>query len=98
MTGKFPARRASNAENVPYDYLIMDYCQFSNISRTLVGNKIVDHSDVVGAAPELYINSNYVVPRHMHMSTDDGEDNSFKHIDNNTAELSIYTLTQVNLG
>ena len=23
----------------------------SNISRTLVGNKIVDHSDVVGASP-----------------------------------------------
>ena len=27
------------------------YCQVSNISGTLVGNKIVDHSDVVGAAP-----------------------------------------------
>ena len=27
------------------------YRQISNISRTLVGNKIVDHSDVVGAAP-----------------------------------------------
>ena len=27
------------------------YCQTSNISRTLVGNKIVDHSDVVGASP-----------------------------------------------
>ena len=26
------------------------YCQTSDISRTLVGNKIVDHSDVVGAA------------------------------------------------
>ena len=25
--------------------------QTSNISGTLVGNKIVDHSDVVGAAP-----------------------------------------------
>ena len=25
--------------------------QTSNISRTLVGNKIVDHSDVVGASP-----------------------------------------------
>ena len=25
------------------------YCQTSNISHTLVGNKIVDHSDVVGA-------------------------------------------------
>ena len=27
------------------------YCQVSNISRSLVGNKIVDHSDVVGASP-----------------------------------------------
>ena len=27
------------------------YCQFSNISRTLGGNKTVDHSDVVGASP-----------------------------------------------
>ena len=28
-----------------------DYRQVSNIRRTLVGNKIVDHSDVVGAPP-----------------------------------------------
>ena len=27
------------------------YCQVSNIRRTLVGYKIVDHSDVVGASP-----------------------------------------------
>ena len=27
------------------------YCQVSNISRTLVGNTIADHSDVVGASP-----------------------------------------------
>ena len=27
------------------------YCKTSNISHTLVGNKIVDHSDVVGASP-----------------------------------------------
>ena len=27
------------------------YRQVSNIRRTLVSNKIVDHSDVVGAAP-----------------------------------------------
>ena len=27
------------------------YCQTSNISYTLLGNKIVDHSDVVGALP-----------------------------------------------
>ena len=27
------------------------YCQVSNISGTMEGNKIVDHSDVVGASP-----------------------------------------------
>ena len=27
------------------------YSQVSNISRTLVDNEIVDHSDVVGASP-----------------------------------------------
>ena len=27
------------------------YRQISNIRRTLVGNKIVDHSDIVGASP-----------------------------------------------
>ena len=27
------------------------YHNVSNIGRTLVGNKIVDHSDVVGASP-----------------------------------------------
>ena len=30
---------------------VQHYHQASNISRTLVGNKIVDHSDVVGASP-----------------------------------------------
>ena len=45
-----------------YDYVQMywpsqkciteeEYRQVSNISRTLVGNWIVDHSDVVGASP-----------------------------------------------
>ena len=29
----------------------VDYSQVSDIRRTLVGNKIVDHSDVVGASP-----------------------------------------------
>ena len=28
-----------------------NYRKFSNISRTLVGNEIVDHSDVIGASP-----------------------------------------------
>ena len=31
--------------------LIRYYRKTSNISRTLVGNKIVDNSDVVGASP-----------------------------------------------
>ena len=31
--------------------MLMYYSQFSNISRTLVGNQIVDHSDVDGASP-----------------------------------------------
>ena len=30
---------------------VLKYRQVSNISRTLAGNTIVDHSDVVGAAP-----------------------------------------------
>ena len=30
---------------------IRNYPQVSNIRRTLVGNNIVDHSDVVGASP-----------------------------------------------
>ena len=30
---------------------LLNYCQTSNISGTLVGNKIVDHSDVAGASP-----------------------------------------------
>ena len=32
-------------------FVISIYHQVSNIRRTLVGNKIVDHSDVVGASP-----------------------------------------------
>ena len=31
--------------------LYSNYCQVSNIRHTLVGNNIVDHSDVVGASP-----------------------------------------------
>ena len=30
---------------------VTKYRQVSNISRTLVGSKIVDHADVVGASP-----------------------------------------------
>ena len=32
-------------------YSRYEYRQTSNINRTLVDNKIVDHSDVVGASP-----------------------------------------------
>ena len=32
-------------------FLYLYYCQTFNISCTLIGNKIVDHSDVVGAPP-----------------------------------------------
>ena len=32
-------------------YWDLTYCKTSNISRTLAGNIIVDHSDVVGASP-----------------------------------------------
>ena len=35
-------------QSIPRD---KQYRQVSNIRRTLVGNKIVDHSDVVGASP-----------------------------------------------
>ena len=36
----------------PVTYFIYDiYRQVSNIRRTLVGTKIVDHSDVIGASP-----------------------------------------------
>ena len=31
--------------------MVLVYRQTSNIRRTLVGNKIVDHSDLVGASP-----------------------------------------------
>ena len=37
--------------NKAFLWNILNYRQVSNISRTLVGNKIVDHSDVVGASP-----------------------------------------------
>ena len=38
-------------KNWPITRINIDYRQTFNISRTLVGNKIVDHSDVVGALP-----------------------------------------------
>ena len=39
----------SGGVNAPQ--IIFIYCQVSHITRTLVGNKIVNHSDVVGASP-----------------------------------------------
>ena len=33
------------------DIYCVRYCQTPNIRCTIVGNKIVDHSDVVGASP-----------------------------------------------
>ena len=32
-------------------YVPLQYCQTSNISHALIGKKIADHSDVVGASP-----------------------------------------------
>ena len=45
--------KPSNYSNMMQDTYCMDrsYRQVSNIRRTLVGNQIVDHSDVVGASP-----------------------------------------------
>ena len=40
-----------NWEVITYPCLNRNYRQVSNIRRTLVSNKIVDHSDVVGASP-----------------------------------------------
>ena len=37
--------------NIVCQYVLGAYQYTSNISRTLVGNKIVDHLDVVGASP-----------------------------------------------
>ena len=39
------------AEKNRHYNMTIKYRQISNISRTLVGNKFVDHSDVVGASP-----------------------------------------------
>ena len=57
-TGEFSAQMASYAENVSiwwrhhdFAHILQDYTQTCNISRSFVGNNIVDHSDVVGASP-----------------------------------------------
>ena len=36
---------------IPNQFIGTNYCQISNIRRTLVGNKMVDDSGVVGASP-----------------------------------------------
>ena len=38
-------------KHIPIWVQITKYRQIFNIRRTLVGNKIVDHADVVGASP-----------------------------------------------
>ena len=45
--------------------LFHQYCQTSNISRTVIGNKLVDHSDVVGASP---VGANSTI-RHSRLNT-----------------------------
>ena len=40
-------------------YIPSEYRQTSNISRTLVGNKLVDHSDVVGASHVFILDLTY---------------------------------------
>ena len=41
----------THANMLPGSLLHYAYRKVSNIRHTLVGNKIVDHSDVVGASP-----------------------------------------------
>ena len=51
MPMAFTLRAWFSATSVKHCYFPSKYCEVSNIRRTLVGNKIVDLSDVVGAAP-----------------------------------------------
>ena len=41
----------SNADLISFSFSLQVYSETSNIRHTLVGNKIVDLSDVVGALP-----------------------------------------------
>ena len=41
----------SSAQLINSQFYLLNYRKTSSISRTLVGNKIVDNSDVVGASP-----------------------------------------------
>ena len=52
--GKFQVDSFKNFElqlSLQTDLVLNTYCQTSNIKHTLIGNKLVDHSDVVGASP-----------------------------------------------
>ena len=40
-----------HGQRTMFHAILCDYRKVFNISGTLVGNKIVDHSDVVGASP-----------------------------------------------
>ena len=44
-------RRAHQTNHGPLVTVLYIYRQVSNIRRTLAGNEIVDHSDIVGASP-----------------------------------------------
>ena len=47
-----PSTSETFKAGMPYTaYVSVDYQQIYNIRRILIGNKIVDHSDVVGASP-----------------------------------------------
>ena len=45
------AQLVREASTISCEIFQATYLQTSNISGTLVGNEIVDHSDVVGASP-----------------------------------------------
>ena len=54
ITGKSPHVQPQNQRNsciILYIMISSGYRKTSNIRGTIVGNKIVDHSDVVGASP-----------------------------------------------
>ena len=46
--------------------LDFQYCQTSNISHNLVGNKIVDHCDLFGASPAPTTSSFSIEQRQLH--------------------------------
>ena len=48
MSTKFDVKSIDQLDRFPNG---SDYHQISNITHTLIGNKIVDHSDVVGTSP-----------------------------------------------